>query len=99
MAREFAKKFYNSKAWKITRQSYIHSVHGLCEHPRCNDAGYIVHHKIELTPQNINDANISLGFGNLEYLCLKHHNMIHMPASATVEGVKFDKNGNLIKDE
>lgn len=31
MAREFAKKFYNSKAWKKCREAYKKKVNGLCE--------------------------------------------------------------------
>lgn len=45
MAKEFAKAFYNSKAWKKCKASYIESVHGLCE--RCEKSGYIVHNRKE----------------------------------------------------
>jgi len=31
MAKEWAKKFYNSTAWKECRAAYIKSVQGLCE--------------------------------------------------------------------
>ena len=52
MAREFAKRFYKSKAWQECRASYLKSVGGLCE--RCYKKGLIVpattvHHKIWLT--------------------------------------------------
>ena len=39
--------------------------------------GIIVHHKIELTPDNINDPHIALSFDNLELLCEDHHNKQH----------------------
>ena len=72
MAKEFAKAFYSSKQWKQCRSAYIayrQSIDGgLCE--SCHEVpGYIVHHKIELTPDNINDPDIALGFNNLKYDC------------------------------
>lgn len=96
MAREFAKKFYNSSQWKKTRESYMHSIHWLCERCKCNTA-YIVHHKTYLSPSNINKPEITLNFDNLEGLCLDCHNDEHMPSKTTVKGVRFDEDGNLIE--
>lgn len=77
MAKEFSRKFYDSPAWRKVRKSYI--AHrkaidgGLCED--CQDVpGYIVDHKEELTPNNINDPMIALDFQNFQYLCLTCHN-------------------------
>jgi 5-methylcytosine-specific restriction protein A len=97
MARDFSKKLYNSKAWKVCRAAYIASVHGLCE--RCDGPGYIVHHKLYLTPKNINDTWITLNHANLEYVCLDCHNKEHMGSSEpiTAQGTAFDSSGNLIK--
>ena len=72
MAKEFARSFYSSQKWKKCREAYIAKRRaidgGLCE--TCRERpGYIVHHKIELTPENINDANITLGINNLKYDC------------------------------
>lgn len=80
MAREFAKPFYSSSAWQRCRAAYIShrkSVDGgMCE--TCHEKpGYIVHHKIELTPENINNPDIALGFGNLKYDCHECHNKEH----------------------
>jgi hypothetical protein len=72
MAKEFAKPFYNSKEWKECRKAYIISVFGVCE--RCGRAGYIVHHKEKLTPENINNPDVTLNFKKLEYVCLQCHN-------------------------
>ena len=76
MAQEFARAFYNSMAWKQTRTAYMKSVGGLCE--RCLSKGLynpadIVHHRTELTPKNITDVDIALGFENLEALCRRCH--------------------------
>ena len=72
MAREFAKAFYNSKKWKMCRKAYIEHRKaidgGMCE--TCHEApGYIVHHKEELTPENINNPDIALSFQNLKFDC------------------------------
>lgn len=97
MAQEFSKSFYNSKAWKKCRRDYISKVHGLCE--RCVEPtpGLILHHKIELTPDNMDDPNITLNHDNLEFLCLDCHNAIHLKQNTTQENLKFDSNGDLIQ--
>lgn len=103
MAKEWAKKFYASRAWQRVRQSYIATVFGLCEECTRNDEevpGYIVHHKITLTPSNINDTNITLNHDNLEYLCLVCHNKEHgVGATGEVirEGLVFNTYGELVE--
>lgn len=74
--KEFAKKFYNSSAWRQCRASYISerikTDGGLCE--KCGQrVGYIVHHKIALTPGTINNPEISLSHDNLMYVCKPCH--------------------------
>lgn len=78
--KEYAKSFYLSKAWIQTRKAYMESKNHLCE--RCLKRGIlnkakIVHHKIHLTPENIDDYNIALSFTNLEALCQDCHNAEH----------------------
>lgn len=90
----FAEKFYLSKAWRKCRKSFYISKNGLCE--RCGKPGLIVHHKTKLTPQNINDPEITLSWSNLELLCQDCHNKEHGLASALSEGLAFDADGNLI---
>jgi hypothetical protein len=102
MAKEWAKQFYNSKAWLDCRSSYIASVHGLCETCMAKGIirpGYIVHHKIWLTADNINDANISLNHDNLRYECQECHNKGHMTHDNTVirEGLRFDESGDVLE--
>ena len=100
MAKEYAESFYQSKQWKDCRESYILSVHGLCE--RCKAKGIlkpgkIVHHKEHITPENINDPDITLSHNNLEYVCLPCHNTIHFGSNSSVrDDVFFDENGDLI---
>ena len=77
---EFADRFYKSAAWKRCRASYLVSVGSLCE--RCLTKGMIVpatqvHHKIKLTPENINRPEIALNWSNLVALCKDCHLKIH----------------------
>ena len=99
MAREFARKFYNSKQWKKCRDTYKQSVNGLCE--RCMEQGrYVlgdeVHHKIHLSPDNINDVNITLSWGNLELLCQSCHQSHHHRGPQEDDGYSFDSNGYVV---
>ena len=78
--KEFAKKFYHSAKWQKARAEYIAYRRaydgGLCE--RCGqELGYIVHHKKRITPENINNADITLNMSNFEYLCKACHNREH----------------------
>ena len=77
MAQEFAKKFYNSKAWKECRSSYIAKRlavdGGMCM--TCHrELGYIVHHRTWLTQENINNPMVTLNHDNLKYDCQTCHN-------------------------
>jgi 5-methylcytosine-specific restriction protein A len=92
----FAKKFYKSKAWRKCRESYIPKVFGICEH--CGDPGYILDHIEEITPENINDPEITLNHENLQYLCLACHNRKTFGKyGSTRDDVMFDEYGNLIE--
>lgn len=78
--REFAESFYKGRGWRNCRDGYARSAGGLCE--RCLKRGLyvpgeIVHHKIELTPDNINDPAITLSWDNLELLCRDCHADAH----------------------
>ena len=78
--KEFARKFYSSKAWQHTRAAYAKSKRNLCE--VCLEKGLykpceIVHHKVELTPDNIDNPDITLNWQNLQCVCRDCHAMIH----------------------
>jgi 5-methylcytosine-specific restriction endonuclease McrA len=91
----YAEKFYKSKAWRNCRDAYFISQHGICE--RCNGAGKIVHHKVYLNPENINDPDIALNHEKLELLCQDCHNKEHHGSGDVVrEDVMFDEHGNLV---
>lgn len=72
----FAKQFYRSKAWQSCRAAYIAKRllvdGGLCE--ECRDQhGYIVHHLVALTPENISNPAVSLNHSLLAYVCKECH--------------------------
>jgi thymidine kinase len=94
MAQDFAKAFYNSKEWRQCRAGYIASVFHLCEN--CGKPGYIVHHKKTLTPENINDHQITLSWSNLKYVCKDCHEEEHHNNGSTRPGLMFDEEGNLM---
>lgn len=97
--KEFAKDFYTSKAWKQTRAAYISSVRGLCEICKRKGKikpGVIVHHKIHLTPDNINDPDISLNWDNLQLLCRDCHADQHR---TTIKRYTIDPLGRVIAKE
>ncbi len=80
MAKDFAQGFYKSKTWQQCRDAYAASVGGLCEECLRENkitAGEIVHHKIHLTPDNINDPAVSLNWDNLELVCRSCHLKLH----------------------
>ena len=95
MAKDYAKKFYNSQAWVDVRNSYYTEKFGICE--RCGMSGEIVHHKIYINPTNINDVNITLNKNNLELLCRTCHNLEHEGTSSTRKGIVFNANGDIVE--
>lgn len=101
MARDFAKSFYASKAWQQCRTSYIarrvNTDGGMCE--ECHDArGYIVHHKVMLTAENINDPDVSLNHNNLAYVCKDCHDHFdgHWTAKKAECVCLFDNDGQVV---
>ena len=97
--KDFTDRFYNRPAWIACRASFIRKRQvidgGLCQ--RCHDRlGYIVHHKIELTPENIKDPTIALNHELLEFVCLECHNKEHGVFQPAERRVMFDDDGNVI---
>ena len=88
--KEYAKKFYKGTKWNRCRASYIAERiaidGGVCE--ECHEAlGYIVHHKVPITPDNISNADITLNHENLEYVCKNCHDKF--------EGHGLNKKGHM----
>lgn len=78
--KDFASSFYKSQAWKRTRAAYTKAQGGLCEccfKDGIITPGEIVHHKTPLTPANIHDPTVTLGWSNLQLLCRECHAKAH----------------------
>lgn len=76
MSKEFARKFYSSGAWQACRNEYAARRQFLCENCLRRGIyrpGIIVHHKIEISPVNIERPEITLNPENLELLCRDCH--------------------------
>ena len=97
MAKTYAKAFYNSKRWKTAQSIYKQMRFGICE--RCGKpCGTIVHHKIYIDENNINNPEVTLNFDNFELLCQDCHNHEHHSKhKATVDGLRFNAKGELIQ--
>lgn len=98
MAKDFAKQFYNSSSWKKCRRTYIEyriqQDGGMCEICGQN-LGYIVHHKINLSPENISNPDISLNQDYLMYVCKACHDLFegHAHGNAAKPLCAFDEDG------
>ena len=94
-ARNYARKFYSSKAWERKSKAY-RKAHPLCE--RCLKKGIYtrstcVHHKTHIDQDNYRDVHILFGDSNLEALCDLCHAQEHSKRKPSFE---FDENGMLI---
>ncbi|MDD3173367.1 MAG: hypothetical protein PHF63_06875 [Herbinix sp.] len=99
MAQEFAKPFYNSKAWRECRASFIAKRSaldgGMCM--TCHmELGKIVHHKTWLTPENISNPMITLNHDNLKYDCQTCHNQEKEGKEIEQPRYFFGENGEII---
>ena len=93
--KDYAGKLYNTKKWQDVRKAYAKSVGHLCE--RClakgiYKPGEIVHHKIPITPENINDPAVAFNFDNLECVCRECHAQLH----GNPKRYKVDEMGRII---
>ena len=91
--KDYARGFYQSRAWRTTQAAYMASQHYVCE--RCGSLARIVHHVRHITPQNINDMAVTLDWANLEALCMECHNAEHMSSEGISGGLRFDHEGNI----
>lgn len=92
----WAATFYSSGAWKQVRDLARKRDHYLCVD--CLRQGKYtpaeeVHHIIELTPDNINDPNVSLALSNLVCVCRECHKARH---GARQHRYKVDELGRVI---
>lgn len=81
MSQAWAKKFYNSKEWRALRERLVVEAKFRCAHcgeDYLKDSTQLVgHHIKELTPANVNDANVALNPANIEIICRRCHDKEH----------------------
>ena len=95
MAKEWAKKFYQSTNWIRTRDYIMAKHHYICQ--KCHERpAEIVHHIIWLNPGNINNPDITLKEDNLIPVCRECHAIIHEGVLSTTTGLCFNENGDLV---
>ncbi len=97
MAKRFAEKFYKTKLWGIVRGQVLRRDLFTCQ--LCGERATEVHHIIELTPENINDPNITLNMNNLESRCHDCHSKETKNAFDVGEGYYFDENGQVVQQK
>lgn len=95
--------FYKRKVWQNTRDAYLSSVGYLCED--CMERGIyepavIVHHKIHLNSQTVNNPDIALNWKNLKAVCRKCHAEEHgdyyQSKSKSQKRYSVDENGVVV---
>ena len=99
MAAKWTHGFYQSARWIRNSKAYLASVDGLCE--RCRARGIltpavIVHHRIHLTPERMNDPQLTMGWDNLEALCQDCHNKEHF-REQTAQRYAWSADGSLLE--
>lgn len=96
--KQYALPFYSSKAWQRCRENYAKSKGRLCE--ICLAKGKIVpseivHHKIPISVNNVDDPNITLNWDNLQCVCRECHAALHK----SEKRYKIDELGRVIITE
>ena len=84
MPQDFARRFYGTQEWKKLRKYVWSRDGGLCQD--CLKKGLYtpaeeVHHIIELSPETIDNPEISMNPENLICLCRECHHRRHNPQS------------------
>ena len=101
------KAFYKSPEWRTAREIALMRDKYLCV--LCAEEGKtvpaeVVHHKIHLNENNVQDPKIALSQDNLISICAKHHSDVHKGEYAKGRvfqeenpyNYTFDANGMLI---
>lgn len=105
--RKELKKFYDRAAWRVARENALMRDRYLCV--LCKKQGDIkpadvVHHKIHLSLDNMDNPKIAYNLDNLISLCSEHHVEVHrgehgkgrMNLEEHPYNYTFDANGMLV---
>jgi len=80
MAQDFSRQLYVSKAWRDLRFNLIVERGPVCQ--QCGKvmldiSKLIAHHRIALSPANINNLDVVLNKNNIHLICFLCHNAVH----------------------
>ena len=96
--RDAVHRFYGTQKWRKARAAYWSKCGGLCE--KCLAKGIIkpaeqIHHRKPLRPEDLDNAELTTGFSNLQALCAECHEEEH--ASPWTHGGRYtiDEEGNV----
>ncbi len=102
--RDFARGVYKSRQWERARGLCLRLHQGLCV--RCLERGEytpaeIVHHKVHLDAENVNNPAVAFSQDNLEPLCRRCHAAEHPEIYGRTQArperrYGFDAAGNLV---
>ena len=108
MARDFARKVYRGKRWErarsvaMSRQVKMDDgrvcppyMCEMCFQRSIMKTAEIVHHKVHLSRDNIDDPEICYGLDNLMRVCRDCHAEVHYPDDYRPR-VAFDSDGNVV---
>ena len=96
MAKQWAKQLYSSGEWQVARGMALRRDHFTCK--RCGARAEEVHHRIELTPDNIHDRHIALNVDLLESLCHNCHTRETQGSDGDLDkGYIFDADGHVVE--
>lgn len=93
--KEWAESFYKSQRWKKVRHAYLSSQNYICE--RCGRLAEMVHHKVYLTEDNINNIDFTCNWDNLEALCNTCHQAEHNKGDVIRDDLCFSADGQLMR--
>lgn len=77
-----------------TRKAYLLSQQAICE--RCGEPAKVVHHKVWLTKERIQEPSLTLSWNNLEALCQDCHNKEHHKKEKGSRRYLFGEDGSVL---
>lgn len=93
MSKDWARPFYISKEWRTLRKQILRRDLFTCAD--CGGRANEVHHIVELTPENIRNDHIRIGWDNLISLCGPCHKRRTKASMDVGDGYYFDQDGRV----
>jgi 5-methylcytosine-specific restriction endonuclease McrA len=94
--------FYKSWKWRKVREAYFNHAKGLCEvclSKGLIKQGEIVHHKIEMDSEKIQNERLAYGFDNLQLVCRDCHAELHPQTNKSKKRYYIDDDGKVVVND